>query len=51
MAEAYVLNRLSPPELETYEQHLLICEECRVAVEEADNFIRLFRAAIRDAAH
>ena len=50
-AEAYVFDRLPPADLDEYEQHLLMCEECQEAVEATEKFIRLFRAAVSDAAH
>lgn len=43
VAEEFVFGRLSPTDLDSYEQHLLVCDRCRRAVEEADEFISMFR--------
>ena len=44
-AEEYVFGRLSPEDLRGYEEHLLLCETCRRAVEKAEGFIKTFRQA------
>lgn len=49
LAEEYVFERLSPEDLDAYEQHLLICETCRDAVETAVDFIALFRSAVDES--
>lgn len=49
LAEEYVFERLSPADLDAYEQHLLICETCRRAVETAVDFIDLFRSAVDES--
>jgi hypothetical protein len=44
-AEEYIFNRLLPADRSNYESHLLICEQCRQAVEKSEAFIKLFRKA------
>jgi predicted anti-sigma-YlaC factor YlaD len=51
VAEAYVLSRLSPADLVIYEEHLLICEECREMVDSIEEFIDLLGKAISDPEH
>jgi hypothetical protein len=45
LAEEYIFDRLSQADLDAYEEHLLICETCRRAVETADEFVALLRSA------
>lgn len=47
LAEEYLLGRITSQDLLDYEQHLLVCEGCREAVEQADDFIRMFRRAVK----
>jgi predicted anti-sigma-YlaC factor YlaD len=42
-AEEYLFRRLPPADLAGYEEHLLVCEECRRAVEQSEEFIRQLR--------
>ena len=42
-AETYVLGRLGEKDEESYEAHLLVCDQCRSAVELIDEFIEVFR--------
>ena len=44
-AEAYVMGRLGPAELEAYEEHLLICTICQDAVDFEDEFMAMLREA------
>jgi hypothetical protein len=44
--ELYALGRLEPERLEPVEEHLLICEDCRRAVEQAEEYARIMRAAL-----
>lgn len=41
--EAYAFSRLSGDHLSRVEEHLLVCEACRLKVEQADEFIRLVK--------
>jgi len=43
--EAYALGTLSGGELESFEEHLLICSFCRQRLNQTEAFIRVFRAA------
>jgi anti-sigma factor RsiW len=45
--ERYVLNQSPEPELEAVEEHLLICEECRAALNRAEIEISSIREALR----
>ena len=45
--EEYLLQRLPQPQLASVEEHLLVCEECRVQAEEAEAFILVTKAAAR----
>jgi hypothetical protein len=45
LAEAFIMDRLNAIDTERVEQHLLICDGCREAVEAADNFLGLIRLA------
>lgn len=44
-AEQYVLHRMPQTELVAFEEHLLVCEQCREAVEITDEFVQVFRLA------
>jgi anti-sigma factor RsiW len=46
VAEDFLLGRLSASDLRAYEQHLMVCDPCRRAVETTDEFIELFRDAV-----
>ncbi|MGH9665792.1 MAG: zf-HC2 domain-containing protein, partial [Bryobacteraceae bacterium] len=41
LAEAFVMDRLNAIDTERVEQHLLMCDGCREAVEAADNVLNL----------
>jgi hypothetical protein len=43
LAEEFVFARVSSPDREEYEQHLLTCATCQTAVEAVLDFIRLLR--------
>jgi hypothetical protein len=43
--ENYVFQRLSDQDVEDLEEHLLVCEECRVTLCETEDQIRLMKAA------
>ena len=45
-AEAYVLQRMNQRDRSSYEEHLLICRQCRDSVQTVDRFIEVFRAAV-----
>jgi hypothetical protein len=45
VAEAYVLGHLPMKCLEEYEEHLLLCGECRREVDEVTGFIEMYRLA------
>ena len=45
LAEAFVMDHLNAIDMERVEQHLLICDGCREAVEAADSFLSLIRLA------
>ena len=45
LAENYVMDALDAPDLVAFEEHLLICEQCRDGVEDADMFVRAMRSA------
>ena len=44
-AELYAMNRLNPACVEVFEHHLLICSPCIDRVEDAQEYIAIFRAA------
>ena len=44
-AEEYIFDRLTPDDKAAYEAHLLVCPECRAALEKTEAFIKLFRQA------
>ena len=48
-AEAYVLGHLAAREEQAYEEHLLLCQTCRDAVETVQEFIDVFRHALTPA--
>lgn len=45
--EAYARNRPSEPELALWEEHLLICEQCRSLLEQEEAFVSAMRSAAR----
>ena len=45
-AELYSMNRLTPLAAEMFEEHLLICSPCVDRVEQAQEYITVFRAAV-----
>jgi len=44
--ELYALGRLEEDRLGPVEEHLLVCEECRQAIEQAEEYARVMRAAL-----
>jgi hypothetical protein len=44
--EVYALNRLPESEAAPFEEHLLVCEECRKRLAEWDAFVSGIRAAM-----
>ena len=47
MAEAYVMETLAEPAVSAFEEHLLVCSDCRTAVDKADGFARAMAEAAR----
>ena len=45
-AELYAMNRLNPSSTDLFEEHLLVCSPCVDRVEEAQEYITVFRAAV-----
>ena len=45
IAEAYVMNTLARADAAVFEEHLLVCSRCRVAVEDAEHYIRAMKIA------
>ncbi len=45
-AELYAMRRLNPLSAERFEEHLLVCSPCVDLVEEAQEYIAVFRAAV-----
>ena len=43
--EKYAFDRLSSQEAADFEEHLLICEQCRSTLTQTDEFIRLMKAS------
>lgn len=46
--ELYVMGRLSEPETETVEEHLLVCHQCQDLLEETEEFVNAIRVAARE---
>jgi hypothetical protein len=46
--ELYSLGRLSEPYSAPLEEHLLVCPSCQERLEQADDFVRAFRMAVRE---
>ena len=44
--ELYTMGRLSESEIEEVEEHLLVCSACQDSLQETDDFVRAFRAAV-----
>lgn len=44
--ELYALGRLEEDRLGSVEEHLLVCEDCRQAVEQAEEYAQVMRAAL-----
>lgn len=44
--EEYAFGRLAPPQVAEFEEHLLVCEDCREALVQAEDYIRLMKAAM-----
>ncbi len=47
VAEAYVMETLAEAAVGAFEKHLLVCPDCRAAVDEADGFARAMAEAAR----
>ena len=45
-AELYAMNRLNPLSSEIFEEHLLVCSPCLDLVEEAQEYVEVFQAAV-----
>jgi len=45
--EFYVLNLLQGPDLEFFEEHILVCENCRCALEAVQQEIRQLQQCLR----
>jgi predicted anti-sigma-YlaC factor YlaD len=45
IAEAYVMNTLARVDAAVYEEHLLTCDRCRAAVEDAEHYVRTMKIA------
>jgi adenine-specific DNA methylase len=45
--ESYAMGTLSDSEVETLEEHLLCCEQCRNGLDETEMFIRSMRGALK----
>lgn len=43
--ESYAIGTLSGTSIETLEEHILICEDCRVRLDEADRYVHAMRNA------
>lgn len=46
--ELYAMGRLSEPETEPVEEHLLVCSVCQDALQQTDEFVRAIRVAARE---
>ena len=46
--ELYVMGRLSEPETEPVEEHLLVCHHCQDLLEETEEFVKAIRVAARE---
>ena len=46
--ELYVMGRLSEPETEVVEEHLLVCHQCQDLLEETEEFVKAIRVAARE---
>ena len=44
--ELYSMGRLSESEIEVVEEHLLVCNACQDSLQETEDFVRAFRAAV-----
>jgi anti-sigma factor RsiW len=49
LLESYALGRAPAPETGRIEEHLLVCEECRLRLTALDSFIPAIRSAARKA--
>ena len=47
VAEMYCLNKLSPEEARTFEDHYMTCPRCAEEVQKAQEFINAIREAAR----
>lgn len=46
--ELYVLHRASAQVVEIVEEHLLVCEQCRCALDELEQELRVLRIYLRE---
>jgi anti-sigma factor RsiW len=49
--EAFALGRLQGEELTGLEEHLFLCEQCRIRLETLDEFMALLREALASTDH
>lgn len=47
--ELLALGRLAEPDLGRVEEHLLVCEACRIRLADEDAFVKGMQAALRQA--
>jgi anti-sigma factor ChrR (cupin superfamily) len=47
-AESYIMGRLSSAEIVAFEEHCLLCADCRAAVEAAEAFVRAIKEAAQN---
>lgn len=50
LLELHAMNRLQPKEADEVEEHLLVCEDCRLRLRETEKYIAGFRIAARKLA-
>src|SRR5215831_15998532 len=43
--ESYSLNHLAPSEADAVEEHILVCEQCQIKLQEVDEFVAIVRRA------
>jgi anti-sigma factor RsiW len=49
--ELYAMERLPESDTAPVEEHLLVCEECRVRLAEWDGYVRAMRSVIAASLH
>jgi anti-sigma factor RsiW len=45
VAEAYCMGALDPADAAAFEEHLLVCDECRATVDAVTEYVRAIRPA------